>query len=641
MTMGGGETMLRYVALRDAREMIDDADVLLFRRRDVISAVGRGVHNHAALVAWWDGDLFCLEVRGGYGGRAVTLESQVARHPGRIDVYAADPDGQRPDFDRRGAVRRMRRWMGRPYGYGALFALALRRLPLLRLILPAVTNDRDDEASAPFCSQACAEALRTGGGVDPVPNLADRMTEPADLARSAFLRYRCTLVPDEMGEKSLLPRPRTWAERIFPAAVVFLSLFVGGMLPRSAVGASGCVDGRCGVPVGVAPETAGAIPIEPVGPPGADATRAAPWTAVARIANELPGGMTSFGTGTLIAKDERRGWVLTCAHLFREGVGRVTVSLAGGAYAARALGWDREGDLAVLEIAAPPVDPLPIRADVPAAGEAVTFCGFGSTGRLQVKSGRVLGYVSTTGLAGRQTLQVSGGAENGDSGGPILDARGRVAGVLWGTDGTRTVGSYCGRIRAFLSRLGGLFQAAPQAAPFPELRPDPLPLPGPGEVPLPLPSPDDVAPSGPESETPSDAGGLRERLQALAERLGASETAQQAETRALSDRLKVVEAATAAVGRLRRRVEAAEAVVGKENLRGVVREAAAEWIAERGPDAVQTWLPRLLTALGWSGPPSLAVVLAARAAVALIGRRVRRKASERRTEPAGEPSAGT
>ncbi len=633
-------TVLRYAALSEARTMIADADVLLFRRRGLISAVGRGIHNHAALAAWWDDELFCLEVRGGYGGRAVTLESQTTRYPGRIDVYAADPDGLRPDFDRRGAVRRMRRWMGRPYGYGALFALAWRRLPLLRLILPPATNDRDAATSAPFGSQACAEALRTGGGVDPVPNLADRMTEPADLARSAFLRYRCTLLPDAGRAPS--PRPRNWGERIVPAALIFLSLVIASVVAApQAARAEDCPAGRCGVPIDAAPKAAGPLAPEPPWNAGVGPSRKTPWAGVARIANELRTGSTAYGTGTLIAKDERRGWILTCAHLFRDGVGRVTVSLAEGTYAARVLDWDRDGDLAVLEIAAPSADPLPIRADVPAAGEAVTFWGYGSTGRLRVTSGRVLGYVGTAGLAGRQTLQISGGAENGDSGGPILDAHGRVAGVLWGTDGTRTVGSYCGRIRAFLSRLGGLVQPGPQVSPFPEPWPGPSPPRNPGEGPRPLPPGDiaDQADAAPESG--DEAAGLRQRLQALADRLGESETEQRAETRALSERLKGVEAAAAAVGQLRQRIEAAEAIVGKDNLRGVVREVAAEWIAERGPDAVQTWLPRLLTALGWSGPPSLAVVLAARAAVRLIARRVRKKARRKAAEPVAGSSAAS
>jgi hypothetical protein len=39
-------------------------------------------------------------------------------------------------------------------------------------------------------------ADRVGGGVDPVPDLANRETEPADLARSPFYRYRFTLAPD-------------------------------------------------------------------------------------------------------------------------------------------------------------------------------------------------------------------------------------------------------------------------------------------------------------------------------------------------------------------------------------------------------------------------------------------------------------
>jgi hypothetical protein len=36
---------------------------------------------------------------------------------------------------------------------------------------------------------------RIGGGVDPVPHLSDRLTEPADLARSPFYEYAFTLIP--------------------------------------------------------------------------------------------------------------------------------------------------------------------------------------------------------------------------------------------------------------------------------------------------------------------------------------------------------------------------------------------------------------------------------------------------------------
>ena len=46
----------------------------------------------------------------------------------------------------------------------------------------------------------------------------------------------------------------------------------------------------------------------------------------------------------------------------------------------------------------------------------------------------------------------------GDSGGPILNSRGELAGVLFGTAFGRTTGSYCGRLRWFLGSVDGDFQ---------------------------------------------------------------------------------------------------------------------------------------------------------------------------------------
>ena len=58
----------RYIALADVRPNIGDGDLLLFRRRGLISIAGRGDHSHAAKAAWWEEDLFCLEVREWRGG---------------------------------------------------------------------------------------------------------------------------------------------------------------------------------------------------------------------------------------------------------------------------------------------------------------------------------------------------------------------------------------------------------------------------------------------------------------------------------------------------------------------------------------------------------------------------------------------
>jgi hypothetical protein len=184
--------MVRYP---EARPWIQNADLLLYRRRSLISIGGRGEHSHAAKAAWWEDDLFCLEVREICGGRAVTLSSQVERFPGRIDVFEVNPDGRWPSYDRAGAVRLMRRFCGCRYGYGGVALAALLHLPLIRCFVRPDVDDFSPSARPPFCSHACAMADRLGGKVDPVVHLADRLTEPADLARSPFYRYRFTLVP--------------------------------------------------------------------------------------------------------------------------------------------------------------------------------------------------------------------------------------------------------------------------------------------------------------------------------------------------------------------------------------------------------------------------------------------------------------
>lgn len=191
--------------LGEARAQIRDADLLLFRRRGLIAIAGRGEHSHAAKAAWWDDELMCLEVREWHGGRAVTLASQVRRYPGRIDVFGANPtiakrehvldrDHQRwPGFDRSRSTHILRRLAGSDYGYAAVLAAAALHLPVVRLLVRPDTNDAAIDRRPPFCSQACAMADRLGGGVDPTPHLADRLTEPADLARSPFYEYRFTL----------------------------------------------------------------------------------------------------------------------------------------------------------------------------------------------------------------------------------------------------------------------------------------------------------------------------------------------------------------------------------------------------------------------------------------------------------------
>ena len=180
--------------LGEVHDQIVDGDLLLFKRPGLISIAGRGDHSHAAMAARWKDEWFCLEVRELFGGRAVTLRSQVRRYPGRIDVYQANPDNRWPEFDRSRTIDYMQSLAGCDYGWCNLVYTALLHLPWIRLLVRPDTDDATITHRPPFCSQAVAMATRIGGGVDPVVHLADRLTEPADLARSPFYRYRFTLL---------------------------------------------------------------------------------------------------------------------------------------------------------------------------------------------------------------------------------------------------------------------------------------------------------------------------------------------------------------------------------------------------------------------------------------------------------------
>ncbi len=113
--------------------------------------------------------------------------------PGAIDLFAANPDDRWPEYDRAAAARYICRLAGCDYGYWAVLEAALLHLPISRHLVTPSVEDAATDRRPPFCSQACAMADRIAGGVDPVPHLADRLTEPADLARSPFYEYRFTL----------------------------------------------------------------------------------------------------------------------------------------------------------------------------------------------------------------------------------------------------------------------------------------------------------------------------------------------------------------------------------------------------------------------------------------------------------------
>jgi hypothetical protein len=132
--------------------------------------------------------------------RRVPLVRYVREHPGLIDWYVSAPSawytgGDKPRFfDRNAAAEAMLGLVGRRYGVGNLLRVGLRHLPLCGLLAPVPGDFAHEAPGSPFCSEAVAWAIWRGG-VDPVPGLVDRLTEPGDLARSLFFEKKGTLVP--------------------------------------------------------------------------------------------------------------------------------------------------------------------------------------------------------------------------------------------------------------------------------------------------------------------------------------------------------------------------------------------------------------------------------------------------------------
>jgi hypothetical protein len=187
---------------------------------------------------------------------------------------------------------------------------------------------------------------------------------------------------------------------------------------------------------------------------------ATPPPAVVRVINDL-GRERTLGSGTLVFADAEQGIVVSCGHLFREGVGKVSVTFpTGNAFAARVLEIDRHSDLSALRIAAPSVPAAQVADQPPRVGDALVSAGYGPHGQYAANRGRALGYVSLDGRK-HDVLELTGNARQGDSGGPIWNARGELAGVLFGTDGRRVDGAHCRKVRELLDRH---IDAKPQAA---------------------------------------------------------------------------------------------------------------------------------------------------------------------------------
>ena len=194
-----------------------------------------------------------------------------------------------------------------------------------------------------------------------------------------------------------------------------------------------------------------------------------PHPAVARIVAPESSG-ASLGSGVLVDVNQSQGLVLTNWHVVRDSKSAVLVQFPDGFQSAgTVVRWDEAWDLAAIVVWKPAATPIPVAEAPPQIGEQLTIAGFGR-GVYREQTGECTEYLSPgTGYA-KEFVELKATARQGDSGGPILNERREIAGVLFGQNDGRTIGSCSKRVREFLASVGSKGYTPAPIAEFSEAR---------------------------------------------------------------------------------------------------------------------------------------------------------------------------
>jgi len=193
-------------SLRKVAGDIRTGDLLAWRPVDkwgeAIAVASASLYSHVGMACWMQvvhgrfgkPRLYSLDMVRDRGGVVVPLVRWVEQYPGKIDVFAADPDGRwRRQWNPKAACQYwLDTFLGRPYGVETAARMAKTRLAWLRWLVRPYYNDSAPSAEEVVCSESVATACQhpEGGNVDTVLQLAPRSTWPGDLTRSLFYRKK-------------------------------------------------------------------------------------------------------------------------------------------------------------------------------------------------------------------------------------------------------------------------------------------------------------------------------------------------------------------------------------------------------------------------------------------------------------------
>nr|WP_257794874.1 MULTISPECIES: MarP family serine protease [unclassified Arthrobacter] len=170
-------------------------------------------------------------------------------------------------------------------------------------------------------------------------------------------------------------------------------------------------------------------------------------------------GQNQTGSGVVVADDR----VLTNAHVVA-GVNEPVVEVPDGSVLpGRVVHFDSARDLAVLAVEGLDADPVPVGEPL-AAGTTAAFAGYPAGGpfRLQAASVEGLSNVSVRDIYGTsptvlEVYTLAANVQQGNSGGPLLDMDGRLAGIIFAkTTSDQPIG-----YALSLAEVGPVVDAAP------------------------------------------------------------------------------------------------------------------------------------------------------------------------------------
>ncbi|HEY0249529.1 MAG TPA: MarP family serine protease [Gryllotalpicola sp.] len=214
------------------------------------------------------------------------------------------------------------------------------------------------------------------------------------------------------------------------------------------------------------------IPVVAAPPSGVpSAVNAASPSIVEVVADEPKCGTVSSGSGWVVASDR----IITNAHVVA-GSTTTAVLVNGKSERLRAsvVAYDPETDLAVLAVPGLAATPLALDAKRQPNGAAVYTAGYPGGGAYTVAPGRVRDTVNAIGkdiyddkTVTREVYSLRAQVRPGDSGGPLLDASGKVTGVVFArstTDGDTGYALTLKQVQPTLTRAASLSQPVPTGA---------------------------------------------------------------------------------------------------------------------------------------------------------------------------------